>query len=189
MIKNIKQFIKTVLLKFGILHPARGIKISASAKADIVLNEKRPEIGIFVETGTEFGVMIEKVGQYFRKIYSIELDNGLYEQAKEKFRNEDKLTLINGDSGIEIKKILNEVHEPTLFWLDAHGPGPMTVRNHQHCPLQSELEEIVKHTCKKHVIIIDDARHFDRYSISVIKSLALQGGYSFSIKSGLFILK
>lgn len=188
-IREIKNKIKKFLVSQGITNPALGTKISSQEKATIILEYKKPEFNIFVETGTEYGAMIEMVGAKFKKIYSIEYDKDLYNNALKKFSNRDDIVFIHGDSGVELKKVVDELSEPALFWLDAHGTGAMTVRNPLHCPVEKELLAIFSRNILGHVIIIDDVRHFDRYTIGVIKNLAKKHGYTTTVRDGLFILK
>ncbi len=188
MLHRIKKSVKKVLAFFGLYHPSLGIKISSQAKADIVIECRRPDMQIFVETGTEFGTMIQMVQSHFVKILSIELDRTLHEKAVELFKGQDAIKLFQGDSATMIKTVLLEVTGPALFWLDAHGPGAMTIKNPLHCPVEKELEAIFESKVQGHIILIDDARCFDLFSISRIKSLAKQHGYTCTIVDGIFRL-
>lgn len=189
MTHMIKNLIKKGLAAVKICNPALGVKINSQAKAAIILEYKKPEFNIFVETGTEYGVMIEMVADKFKKVYSIEYDKKLYDDACQKFADRKDIVFIHGDSGVELKKVVAELSEPALFWLDAHGTGAMTVKNPLHCPVEKELESIFFYPMSGHVIIIDDVRHFDRHTIAVIKNLAKKHGYTATVKDGLFILK
>jgi hypothetical protein len=188
MIQSLKVYIKEKLASLGLINPALGMKIGSGSKAEHILKNKRSEVGIFVETGTEFGTMIQLVGSHFKKIYSIEYDRELFDKAKELFKNREEVVLLQGDSGVEIQKVLAEVSEPAVFWLDAHGPGKMTVKNPLHCPVEKELQAIVAHPVKGHVVLIDDVRHFDRHTIMVIRKLARIHGFTARVEDGLFII-
>ena len=185
---EVKNAVKKVLAFFGLYHPSLGIKIHPPKKASVILEYKTPALRIFVETGTEFGTMINMIGDKFEKVYSIELNTELFEKAKELYKGNEKIQLLHGDSANEIKKVLTELQEPAIFWLDAHGPGDMSFDNSSHCPAEKELEAIFGHAIKRHVILIDDARKFDLKSIARIKSLAKANGYACTIKDGLFRL-
>jgi len=189
MIQEIKHVVKKSLSALGFLNPALGVKMGLEGKANFILSQKTPELKILVETGTEFGTLIKKIGNNFETVYSIELDTTHFENAQNLFKENKKVKLFHGDSATEIKNVLAELHEPALFWLDAHGPGPMTIKNPLHCPVEKELEAIFDHSVRGHVILIDDARHFDRQSISVLKKLAYSHGYGFLVENGLFVLK
>lgn len=188
MLQEIKYQIKKSLALVGFRNPALGAKMDLEGKAKLILEHKNPELEILVETGTEFGTLIEKIGDNFRKIYSIELDKELYEKAQVLFKGKKNIKLFQGDSAVVIREVLAELDKPALFWLDAHGPGAMSVKNPLHCPVEKELQAIFGHPIKEHVILIDDARHFDLDSISVIKKLVRANGFTFSVKDGIFIL-
>lgn len=185
MLIQIKFLIKKLLASIGLFHPSLGIKISPEAKATIILEHKTPKLRVFVETGTHKGWMIEKMIDHFEKIYSIELDPSLYNQALERFKGQNKIELLYGNSAMEIKKILAKLDEPALFWLDAHDSGAITSSN---APIVDELKAIFTHPIKNHFILIDDARHFDLSTISLIKKLTKANGYKFVIKDGIFRL-
>lgn len=179
-----KQFLKKVLARLGFLHPSMGIKISAEAKATIIL-EHKGSLQTFIETGTYKGDMVEKMRNNFGKIYSIELDSELYRQAKKRFAGESYIRIIHGDSALELKKILLETEEPALFWLDAHAGGAITAFN---SPIVAELDAIFSHSVRGHVILVDDARHFDRKTIRMIRKMARSQNYTFAIEDGIFRL-
>ena len=77
---------------------------------------KRFGLDILVETGTYFGDMVAAMKQDFDRIYSIELSKELYEKAKKRFRNQEKIELIHGDSGIELGNLMDRIDRPALFW-------------------------------------------------------------------------
>lgn len=94
-------------------------------------------------------------------IYSIELSEKLYKEAKEEFKGFSHIELICGDSGVELANLLPRIHEPTLFWLDGHYSGGETARGEEVTPIYKELLQILSSSCREHVIVIDDARLFD----------------------------
>ncbi|MCZ7667771.1 MAG: hypothetical protein M5U34_11425 [Chloroflexi bacterium] len=67
---------------------------------------------ILVETGTYFGDMVEAMKTDFDKIYSIELSEEFYRQAKLRFKDAAHVEIIQGDSGIELETI-NEQDKST----------------------------------------------------------------------------
>lgn len=126
----------------------------------IVDYAKKFKINNFVETGTYYGDMIDAVKNKFKKIYSIELDNNLFELAQKKYSELQHIKIINGDSSEKMKDVLAEAVEPCLFWLDGHYSGPGTAKGSLDTPLLKELSLILSHQIKNHVILIDDAREF-----------------------------
>jgi len=77
-------------------------------------------VKVLVETGTFRGDMVEAMKNKFSRIYSIELSNELYEKAKQRFADDDRIQIINGDSGIELGNLIATLDQPVLFWLDGH---------------------------------------------------------------------
>jgi hypothetical protein len=120
----------------------------------------RYALRILVETGTYFGDMVEAMRAHFDRIYSIELSADLYEKAMVRFASANNIELIHGDSGSEIKRIVNKVNQPVLFWLDGHYSAGVTARGAKDTPIYEELHHILNSDNIGHVIIIDDARLF-----------------------------
>jgi len=118
----------------------------------------------FIETGTYLGDMVNAVMDTFNKIYSIELDKTLYEQAKKKFSKHHNISILHGDSSKVLPVILADIRESCLFWLDGHYSGGITAKGDFNTPIMQELNCILDHTIRGHVILIDDAREFNGYN-------------------------
>lgn len=114
----------------------------------------------FVETGTLMGDMIEGVKEDFEALFSIELSSELYQKACRRFAGDTKITLIEGDSGIEMYKLVAKIDKPALFWLDGHYSGGFTARGEKDTPVLNELKAIFSMKENRHVVVIDDARYF-----------------------------
>ena len=129
----------------------------------------------FVETGTYKGKMIESVQSVFTRIYSIELDAALYDNARKKFSRCSHIQILHGDSGELIKEVLGHLSGRTLFWLDAHYSGGVTAMGEKETPIEKELRTIFRMRAPDDVILIDDARLFvgdnDYPTISALKDL------------------
>jgi len=115
---------------------------------------------IFFETGTCKGDMIQAVKDDFRQIYSVELSESLYQQARQRFQNNPHITLLQGDSGKVVPEVLEQISQPCLFWLDAHYSGPHTAMGEELSPVREEIVPILNHWVRNHIILIDDAREF-----------------------------
>jgi hypothetical protein len=116
--------------------------------------------GVFIETGTFAGGMIDAVRSRFDRVFSIELDPGWHSRAVERFRADPRITLLQGDSGVRLQEVLDSLTEPALFWLDAHYSGPVTARGALDSPSVKELDAIRAHGVGGHVVLIDDMRDF-----------------------------
>jgi hypothetical protein len=118
-------------------------------------------IKIFVETGTFLGQTVDAVKYAFNKIFSIELDDKLYNNAKTKFLKFKNISIIRGDSAEVLPGILNDISEPCLFWLDGHYSHGITAKAKIDTPILQELSHILSHPVKEHIILIDDAHFFN----------------------------
>ena len=119
---------------------------------------ERYRLKIFIETGTYRGDMVEAMKPLFRKIYSIELGDELFQKAKRRFKRDAHIELIHGDSGTELGRIMPRLDEPALFWLDGHYSAGDTARGAKDTPIYEELDHILRAPDLGHVIVIDDAR-------------------------------
>ena len=115
---------------------------------------------ILVETGTYRGDMCHAMRDQFDLIYTIELSEKLHRGAVTRFRRVPKIKPLQGDSGVVIQEVLAELDKPALFWLDGHYSAGATARGESDTPISQELEHILAHKVRDHVVLIDDARCF-----------------------------
>ena len=125
----------------------------------------------FVETGTYLGDTTYFAKDYFKTIYTIELSKELFNKAVYRFKDLENIKVIHGDSSQELPKLLNNIYEKTLFWLDGHYCGNNTARALKDTPIMEELESIFKHKVKGHIILIDDIRCFGIGDYPTIKEI------------------
>lgn len=140
-------------------------------------------LAVFIETGTYLGDMIHAIRKDFKEIHSIELGRDLFEKAKARFEGYSYIHLHNGNSGEVLKDILGELHQPCLFWIDAHYSAGITAKGEGNTPIEEELKHILRHECaENNVILIDDVRVFngrnDYPLIEAIEVRVRQAGYS-----------
>ena len=128
----------------------------------VLINEtgRRCSLRVLVETGTNYGHTVSSAIGTFDTIYSIELDEELWRHASQRFAHRADVKLRRGDSAGELSRILGELRQPALFWLDAHYSGEGTARGDQDSPIMEELRAIANHQVREHTILIDDARLF-----------------------------
>ncbi len=117
-------------------------------------------ITVLVETGTFYGDMVEAMKHDFDRIYSIELSEALYESCCRRFARTPHVTLLQGDSGSELGKLIPLIDQPTLFWLDGHYSAGVTAQGEKDTPIWEKLGQIFAAPDHGHVILIDDARCF-----------------------------
>lgn len=113
-----------------------------------------------VETGTYLGHMVDAQKRNFSKIISIELSPDLARQAQEKFSDDSRIDIIEGDSGQVIKDIVPQLDQAALFWLDGHFSEGLTAKGEKDTPVMEEVDTIIQSPLD-HLILIDDARHFN----------------------------
>ena len=119
------------------------------------------DLQILIEGGTFQGAMIEATQDIFRKIISIEIGQELVQKAQTKFAAQKHVEILHGDTTAVLPNTLKGIDKPCLFWLDSHYvPNSVFSRGKSDCPLLQELDIILKHKVKDHVILIDDARCF-----------------------------
>lgn len=114
---------------------------------------------VFVETGTFRGNMVFAQQFQFDELYSIELDQTLFQRATERFRTQPHIRILQGDSGKVLPVLIPGIGRRCLFWLDGHYSGGETARGESDTPVMQELEAIFADP-RDHVILIDDARLF-----------------------------
>ena len=115
---------------------------------------------ILIETGTYYGDMVAAMEPDFGLIYSIELGADLHQRAVERFAGHGSVVLIQGDSGVELGRLLPQVQRPALFWLDGHYSEGVTAKGPKDTPIMEEIDHILAADDIGHVVIIDDARVF-----------------------------
>ena len=118
---------------------------------------------IFIETGTADGDGVEcALKSGFETIYSIELNPVLFENCKNRFKDNENVNLICGSSEIELPKILEKVDEPFILWLDAHWSGGDYIGELMDVYLPKELNSILEYSEKFYdsVLMIDDMNHY-----------------------------
>lgn len=126
-----------------------------------VVKEYKEKFGLktLVETGTFLGDMVFSQKENFDKLISIELDNKLYKDARNKLKKYKKIEIIQGDSGKILNRICSNLNEPCLFWLDGHFSAGYTAKGESGTPIIAEIKAILRDDLN-HIILIDDARCF-----------------------------
>lgn len=148
--------------------------------------KKYAKANVFIETGTHIGNTVQVALELgFKKIYSIELAKHHYENCVKKFKRRPEVNLIYGASEYEIPKILSNLNEPAVFWLDGHYSEGDTALGEVAVPLYLELEAIAKHHINNHIILVDDVRlmgtEWKDISLDRVKELVLEVNPSYNI--------
>lgn len=124
---------------------------------------------VFIETGLYKGRGLRRaLAAGFPKIYNIEIENEHINTIAAELPNvveSGRVTLIHGDSAVELPKLLQTIDEPCTFWLDAHWGGK---RGHQG-PLLAEVQAIREHGRDDHIVLIDDLRMMRYWGVDMAR--------------------
>ena len=115
---------------------------------------------MFIESGTSSGATTGALVDDFEQLVTIELDEGLAQNAVRKFDALAHVMCIWGDSGEVIAKLVPTLTKPAVFWLDGHFCGPGSAHGDLDTPIRAELAAALR-APKGSVILIDDARVFE----------------------------
>ncbi len=113
----------------------------------------------FVETGTFRGDSTAIGLKVFEECWSVELSPALFEAARQRFADEPRLRLFQGESPAFLKSQAEAFRSsPTVFWLDAHWcAADHTAGEDSQSPLLEELQALAPLHADG-VVLIDDAR-------------------------------
>jgi len=129
-------------------------------RAMLLAECRRIDARWFVETGTYMGDTLWFLREAVPNLMSIEVQPDLARLAARRFRKFPQVEIINGDSALELVKVVKRIDVPCLFWLDGHYSAGMTGRGIKDCPIFEELAAIASVAGQKCSIMIDDARCF-----------------------------
>ncbi len=115
---------------------------------------------IFVEAGTYKGETTAFFVPHADQVISVELHDGLFAAAERRFAKHPNVTLVHGDSLIEIPKIVANCSSPPLVFLDGHFSGRGTAQGEEMEPAKSTLRRLAGVTPAGTTIVIDDLRLF-----------------------------
>lgn len=122
---------------------------------------RRLTITAFIETGTYKAQTALWAAEHFEQVYTIEAHLPRYQKTYAAIEHRPNLSLIYGDSARALPELLAEIHNPCIFWLDAHFCQGTDDPPEIECPLMDELYAINTHAyAGRHVLLIDDARLF-----------------------------
>ncbi|WP_156671426.1 MULTISPECIES: class I SAM-dependent methyltransferase [unclassified Mycobacterium] len=116
---------------------------------------------ILIEAGTYKGETTAFFAQHAEHVYSVELHQELFAAAEKRFAAQSNVTLIHGDSLIEIPKLVaNCQGDPPLVFLDGHFSGMGTAEGIEMEPAESTLRKLTDVAPPGTTIVIDDLRLF-----------------------------
>lgn len=114
-----------------------------------------------VETGTFKGDTALAIAEAVGSCTTIELADGLFEQAVRRFADDRRVTVMLGSSADLLPGVCAALSGPTLFWLDGHYSGGITAGAGAECPVLAELDAVAAlPDVDQHIVLVDDARLF-----------------------------
>jgi hypothetical protein len=122
--------------------------------------ELRNRLGLrrAVETGTYSGAGARRLTTIFESVVTIELSRELWERARRAQADVANLELRQGDSRMELPRLVDPA-VPTLYFLDGHWSGGPTAGQSDECPVLDELQAVAAGNAED-CLLIDDARLF-----------------------------
>lgn len=157
-----------------------------------------PTMDIFIETGTYMGDSSRLASRFFKKVYTYEINEVLYNLAKESVEifYIGNIESHLGDSVVLLQDTLISDTRPAFIFLDAHQSGPNTSNNGELVPLLKELAVINNYYGKKPgIICVNDFRlwskHWDWAQItqeSVLASLSNHVVTKYYVKNDRFYM-
>lgn len=114
----------------------------------------------FVETGTYLGHTTFLIASLGVEVDTIELGENHYSRAQRDFADNPRVRCHFGDSTDVLPKILAELQQPALFWLDGHYSAGDTALGKKTTPIEEELFALREHPIRDHIILVDDIRGF-----------------------------
>lgn len=123
----------------------------------------RDQIGLegAAETGTYLGDSAASLAEHFGHVWTIELAEPLWEQARRRHETLDNVTFLQGASQDLLSGVADSAPGALLYWLDGHWSGQGTAGEGNECPVLAEIKAIDAgpHGARS-VVLIDDARLF-----------------------------
>ena len=132
--------------------------------------------------------------RHFDRVVSVELSAELHAKAVRQTRHRRNVELLLGDSAKVLAGVLGALRQPALFWLDAHYSGGVTALGETISPISAELDLILGHAVRGHVVLVDDAREFHDSARSgypaaeIVAAAARQHNYAMAEKFDVFFL-
>lgn len=143
------------------------------------LKRLKEDASVFIETGTNLGHGVQvALDAGFERVITFETNQTLWEKSVSRFRQNDGVELILGDSRTEMLKAIKDIEGRMLFWLDGHSMKDI--------PLIEELDQIKALDRNDHIILIDDVRmmdteHWDYFKKSDLESKVMEINSKYAI--------
>jgi len=119
---------------------------------------------VFVEAGTYLGGTVAFMVPHAERIISVEIEPRLYEAARERFARVANVELHLGDAAELIPKLVADLREAPLVWLDGHFTGGVNTDQPEEVePSPRTLAALGALNLPRGItIVVDDLRLFGR---------------------------
>jgi hypothetical protein len=115
----------------------------------------------FVESGTFLGGTASRCAGIFDRVYTVELDPGLADRARQNLASHRNVTVIQGDGLAEIDRLFSSgAVAEILVFLDGHYSGVGTAKGVLVEPAVKEIEMLTRYRHLVNAVVIDDFRAF-----------------------------
>jgi len=122
---------------------------------------KRTQADCLIETGTYLGNTTMRCSRVFKKVYTIELDQTLFEKASAYLASRDNVECIQGDATVELPKVLDRADcTNAVIFLDGHFSKGDTAHGDMAEPACELLSSLASYKDKIKGIVVDDFRLF-----------------------------
>lgn len=130
-----------------------------SAMIQSILAKSPAHIETAVETGSHQGDGTLILSREFKTVYTIELADHFYQEAKQKCAGLTNVTHILGDSRDHLPRLALQLWFPVFWYLDAHWFQTPAGATAGSFPLWEELEILCKRSYEE-IIVVDDVHAF-----------------------------
>jgi hypothetical protein len=112
-----------------------------------------------VEIGSFKGVTTKRLSRLFDRVVTIEIDEGLYNEARQRCAGRRNIEFLLGDGSKLLPDILAREADMLVF-LDGHFSGEGTGHGDEPEPALVELDLIAKNLARISAVVVDDFRLF-----------------------------
>ena len=142
------------MLRFDVRNPH-----SLSKLRQLIAVKNRTGATTLVETGTYLGNTARRASMFFDQVYTVEVDQALYERAKSYLKPRENIECLFGDCAVVLPELMarSEVDKVVLF-LDGHFSGGETGTGIVEEPAAALLASLAPYRSRISGIVIDDFR-------------------------------
>ena len=134
---------------------------------------------VFVEAGTYLGDTAEFFAHRAERVISVELHDGLWQRAAERFAGVPNVDIQHGDATDLVPAIVAGLRAPPLIWLDGHYSGEGTAAGSEIEPAAAILKHLGPVSPPGTTVVIDDLRLFGNPRYARLEDLINAAARSF----------